>query len=34
MMTKKAWSYGEGLTPAERREWNRQTDAIIARCYA
>ena len=29
-MTKKTRTYGASLTPAERREWNKQTDRILA----
>lgn len=30
-MTKKKTTYGAGLSSAERRAWNRQTDAILKR---
>ena len=30
MATKKTWGYGESLTRAERREWNKRTDALLA----
>lgn len=33
-MTKKTWTYGASLTPAERRAWNAETDRILARRVA
>jgi len=31
MATKKTWAYGASLTPAERKQWNKETDAILAK---